>query len=408
MRSVAEIGAPYFWIGLWDPDRSDDQLLEACAAFLERQGARVNRIITEDGESAVQFSHYQALCPPDDDMLVEPGREDGGPGGLVQIVVPVDYFDEHPRLKPAKAWARMRGALERLLADVRPLLMVCPVELPVDELPDPPPEISELLFDVGWVDPNRLDDRRRRAFDEALRGGPRAEVAGGWWWSADANLDPSGRGVEDAHALSRAVYSAWTGDAAPEPAEDEGWPSDMPTGLPELWFWSTDRDEDQLAADVSTWAVSEGLPPESIKVGPNGEPGWFPVVSELDPAEDPKTGLERLRRAVVSVRSSWAALLPESGIAIPGLTPDIPSTGVLPNVWVSDAWLSDRRVRLEAVLDGAHREALAEGVLLVTDPALLPDGRFAGWCYDPAARWDRLVDAASVLAEAARASRARP
>ncbi len=36
------MGSPYFWIGLLDPDRSDDQLLEACAAFLERQGARVD------------------------------------------------------------------------------------------------------------------------------------------------------------------------------------------------------------------------------------------------------------------------------------------------------------------------------------------------------------------------------
>jgi hypothetical protein len=280
------------------------------------------------------------------------------------------------------------------------------VELSVDLVPDPPPQLSELLFNVGWVDPNRLDERQRRAFDQALQHGPRADVAGGWWWSGDASLDPLGRTAEDPPGLARAVYGAWTGRPAPAPAEEEGWPSDMPTGLPELWFWSAERDEEELAADVWEWAVSEGVPPESIGVGLNGEPGWFPVVVDLDPDADLTAGLDRLRRAVAAVRPSWAALLPESGIAVPGLTPDIPSTGVVPNVWVSAAWMPDEaRAHLDTVLDGAHREEITGGVLWVTDPELVPDGRFADWCYDPAAKWDRLVDAASILAITARASR---
>ncbi|MGH9039597.1 MAG: hypothetical protein ACRDZ3_05145 [Acidimicrobiia bacterium] len=400
------MGAPYLWIGVWDPDRTDDELSAACAASFERRGARVVPKITEDGRRVIRISHYEALCPPGDYLLVEPGREDAGPGGLVQIVVPIDYFEEPPRLKPAKAWARMRTALERLLTDVRPLLMVCPVELSVDLVPDPPEELSELLFNVGWVDPQRLDERQRRAFDEALLLGPRADVAGGWWWSGDPNLEAEGRTADDPRSLARAVYGAWTRRPAPGPDTREEWPDDLPTAQPELWFWAAERTDEALEADIARWGGDEGVPPERIGVGTNGEPGWFPVVVELDPDGGVTVGINLLRRAVASVRLSWGAFLPESGIAVPGLTPEIPSTGVLPNVWVSDGWLvGEARAEVEAALDGAHREELEGGVLLVTDPEVLPDGDFAGWCYDPAARGDRLVDAASILARTARASR---
>lgn len=185
-------------------------------------------------------------------------------------------------------------------------------------------------------------------------------------------------------------------------------PLDLPGALPELWFWAADRSDEQLIADVRSWATREGHPPDDVGVGPNGLPGWFPVVLELGEDVDAATGLVPLRRAVAAVHPSWAALLPESGIAVPGLAPDIPSTGVLPNVWVNDAWIDGQRERLLHVLEGAHREELAGGVLIMTDQDLVPDGRFADWCYDPAARWDRLVDAAAVLAAAARASRPGP
>jgi hypothetical protein len=117
-------------------------------------------------------------------------------------------------------------------------------------------------------------------------------------------------------------------------------------------------------------------------------------------------GLELLRRWIRILTPTWGALLPDSGIAVPGLTPEIPSTGVLHDFWINGTWTADDLGRrLLATLDGAHREDLVDGTLLVTDPALVPGEVLAGWCYDPEARWDRLVDAAALLAALARSSR---
>jgi hypothetical protein len=395
------------WVGLWEPDTTDAALLEACAASLERAGARVTRGTDDAGSPYALCRRYEALCPPDDELVLEPGRLSGGPGGLVALILPVDHFDQHPKLKPAKAWARMRRALERLLADVRPLLVACPIELSVEDLPAPPPEAAGLLFVTGWVAPDRLDSGRREAFERALRNGPRAEMAGGWWWSAHPDLDPAGRGAPDAEALSDAVYEAWTGQGAPpvSPAP-EALPAGGPWGAAELWFWDAGRDDDQLLADAVAAALTEGLDSASVDLGPNGAPGWFPVVISLDGHQSLSDGLELLRRWIGVLMPTWGALLPESGIAVPGLTPEIPSTGVLPNVWVNGAWTADDLGRrLLATLEGAHREDLAGGTLLVTDPMLVPGAELAEWCHDPEVRWDRLVDAAALLAALARSSR---
>ena len=127
---------------------------------------------------------------------------------------------------------------------------------------------------------------------------------------------------------------------------------------------------------------------------------------DLDGHDSLPDGLELLRRWVSVLRPTWGAFLPDSGIAVPGLTPEIPSTGVLPNVWVSGTWTADDLGRrLLAILDGAYREDFAGGTLLVTDPTLVPGAELAEWCHDPDARWDRLVDAAALLAALARSSR---
>ena len=399
---------PSLWVAVWDPDRDDEGLVDALATALERAGAKVRRA-RRDGEPLALFQRYQAFGPPGEELAIEPARPGGGPGGLVQFAVDVAFFEEHPKLKPAKAWGRFRDGLGRLLGEVRPLLAVCAVEFPVDELPDPPPETAEHLFRTGWVNPERLDEQRRRAFERALDGGPVSELAGGWWWSADPALDPAGLGAADERALTRALYQAWTerpllASLGEEPAAHSG-----PLAPCELWFWAADRDDEQLLADVRAWAEGEGHGAGTVGLGSNGAPGWFPVTLSFGDDAEPAAALAALRQAVARVQPSWGALLPESGIAVPGLTPDYPSTGVLPNVWVQRDWIGGERLeRLRTALDGAHAEELAGGVLLVTMPELLPEGQFAEWCRDPAARWDRLVDAAAILAEAARASRPAP
>ena len=399
------MGAPYMWVGLWEPDTTDAALLEACAASLERAGARITRDTDDAGSPYALCRRYEALCPPDDELVLEPGRPSGGPGGLVALILPVDHFDQHPKLKPPKAWARMRRALERLLNDVRPLLVACPVEFSVEDLPAPTPEVSAALFGTGWVAHDRLDGRQRDAFERALRGGPRSDMAGGWWWSAHPDLDPAGRGAPDAEALSDAIYGAWTGKTAPPPGPEPA-PYDGPWAAPELWFWDAQRDDDQLLADTAAVARGLGLDPEATDLGPNGEPGWFPVVVDITGDRSLPDCLELLRRCVTTLQPTWGAFLPDSGFVVPGLTPEIPSTGVLPNVWVNGAWTADDLGRrLLATLDGAYREDFAGGTLLVTDPTLVPGAEMAEWCHDLDARWNRLVDAAALLAALARSSR---
>lgn len=395
------MGAPYMWIGIWDPDADDLTLLEKCGDSLQRAGARVRTERGPGGGVSVGVSRYKALAEPGETVEITASRPDGGEGGLVEFVVSCDYFDSAGVSDPV-AWGRFREALARLIADVRPLIVVCPVECAVDELPDPPEDAAYDLFQTGWVDPTRLAPSQRSAFARALDGGPKAELAGGWWWSEYAPLDPGGRGSENSDTLSQALYEAWTGrgvGAREVPTAD----LDLPMALTEVWLWSSERDERELVRQAVAWATSVKVDVEGIAVGPNGEPGLFPVTVELEAGD--QRGIELVRRIAADLGPSWVAFMPESGLAVPGLTPEIPSTGVLFNFWVADAWIgADALGELDSILAGAHRETLAGGTLFVTDPSTLLDGRFADWCRDPAARWDRLVDAAAVLARRARAT----
>lgn len=396
------MGAPYMWIGIWDPDMDDATMLEKCGDSLRRAGARVRTERGASGGLSVEVSRYDAFAEPGEVVGITASRSVEGSGGLVEFVVSWEYFDTGGRVAAPLAWARFREALAQLIADVRPLIVVCPVECAVDELPDPPAEAAYDLFQTGWVDPTRLAPSQRSAFARVLEGGPRSELVGGWWWSDYAPLDPGGRGSDDSEALSQALYEAWTGRGV----VGRGVPTadlDLPLALTEVWLWSSERNERELLRETADWAASKNVDVEGIAVGPNGEPGFFPITVELEAGD--KRGIELVRRMASDLRASWVAFMPESGLAVPGLTPDIPSTGVLFNFWVADAWIGvDALGELDDILAGAHRETLADGTLFVTDPSTLPDGRFADWCRDPAARWDRLVDAAAVLARHAGAT----
>jgi hypothetical protein len=126
------------------------------------------------------------------------------------------------------------------------------------------------------------------------------------------------------------------------------------------------------------------------------------VIADLGRGEA-AAALDLLRATVAAVKPSWAAVQPAGGLAVPGMDPDLPMTGVLVNPWVSRSWAGEDGVaRLDRVLAGAHREEVADGVLWVTDPRLadLPDGSWA----DDDTRWERLVAAADLLGRIAHRS----
>jgi hypothetical protein len=407
------MAGPLLSLTLWDPERSDQDLLDACAQSLRDAGAMVLPIIGVDRPTRL-LRDYAPFCPPEEAVPVRAARPHPGPGGLVEVAVPYDYLDVLPRYrfpKPdadalrAEREAAFAAAVARLVGDVRPLLAVWPVEAPVERLALLDHADSDLLFGSGWVDPGRLDDAQAAALAEVL-GPARVELAGGWSWTG-------GRA-----ALSRAVWSALARRAElVAPPEEEEEPLPEPPPVPQLWFWAADRDDSRLLEDVRAWAAGQGLPADRVSVDDQGGPGWSPVVVDLvDEADEVgweelgpvvRRGLDLLRRAVAAVRPSWAALLPNSGFLVPGVNPDVPATGVLPNVWVSAGWMppADRQ-QLQRTLDGAHREEFAGGLLLVTTPLAADD--VAPWSSDKDAWWARLVDAAAVLGRTARATRTAP
>jgi hypothetical protein len=204
-------------------------------------------------------------------------------------------------------------------------------------------------------------------------------------------------------AVVAAAYEAWTGMAT-EPPDDAPLGFDPSTPIPQVWWWSQGEDPEAVRLRVDAAAsgdvVADGARPRAAYVDPSGEPGWQAVVVDLAPGAAAE-GLGLLRSTVGAVRPSWAALQPAGGLAVPGMDPDIPETGVLVNAWVSREWVGDQLSALEDVFAGAYREELADGVLWVTDSRIaeLPDA--AAWGDDDA-RWERLVAAADVLGGLAR------
>ena len=273
----------------------------------------------------------------------------------------------------------MLGALD-LVSGVRPLIATVAVEEPPDALPDPGWQAATGLLSAGWVDVERCSAVRRLRFERLAESGLAVPYGGGLAWGLTAVVRP-----EDAAraagigpwVAAAAAYEAWTGRAAdlepdlPPPSPDE----DPAAPVPQVWWWSQGEDPATVRSRVA------GLLPEPVeaRVDTSGDPGWQAVIADLERGEA-AAGLELLRSSVAGVRPSWAALQPAGGLAVPGMDPDLPMTGVLVNPWVSREWAGDALPRLDRALSGAHREELGDGVLWVTDPRLadVPDAVLVG------------------------------
>jgi len=183
--------------------------------------------------------------------------------------------------------------------------------------------------------------------------------------------------------VAAAAYEAWTGHVAEvaQPGAPPRPDDDPAAAIPQLWWWSQAEDPQDVHERVAA-ALPDGA--ESW-VDPSGEPGWQAVITNLGLGRAAE-GLRLLRDAVAAVRPSWAAVQPAGGLAVPGMDPSLPMTGVLANPWISRAWAGSELPELEAALAGTHREELAGGVLWVTDPRLadLPDDSWA----DDDVRWE--------------------
>lgn len=399
----------YIYLTLWDPQRSDEELLVAAWKWLERSGAR--GMPMDFGESPV-IRLWNA--PP----FLEPGsqtrlavEEGDHPGG--QVTLNVDEFwvchvaREHrqPRAEverlQADRYAAFYVAVDRMLEVVRPFLAAWPAEVPVDEMPTLDDDGSTVLTE-GWVDVDRLDSVRREALAGVL-GDALVPVGGGWRWTRVSD----GRAKQIGDVLAGRLPPRAVPEA--DGADDER--ADIPPFF-DLVFWAADRSDEQLLADVAAWAAAEGLSDDQVELSDQGDgPGWLPVRVDLFEFEELSwdrfddllaAGLDMLRRAAAAVRPSWIGLSPGPGFLVPGSFRD-EFTGYLGDVWVRRSWVGDELLsELDAVADGAYREEVADGVLLVTEPGWA--GVSIEWS-DPDERIDRLQEVIEVLARAARASR---
>jgi hypothetical protein len=386
------MSGPYLHVGLWDPDRDAAALREAGRTYLLIAGADVDAV-----GRRWAIGPGTALTADDRGAwLEELPREDGG---LVQLVLELGELE----FAPPEEWRNLLLAALDLVSGVRPLLATVALEEPPDALPDPDWVAASGLFSAGWVDVARCSNVRRLRFERLLESGLAVEYGGGLAWGLTAVLRP-----EDAPRVAgiapwlaaAAAYEAWTGVAAdpqpdlppPDPDDDPGAP------VPQVWWWSQGEDPDAVRS-----RVADVLPePVEARVDASGDPGWQAVIADLERGEA-ATGLDLLRASVDAVRPSWAALQPSGGLAVPGMDPELPMTGVLVNPWVSREWVGDELPELDRVFSGAHREEFGDGVLWVTDPRLadVPD---TSWGDDDV-RWDRLVAAAEILGQVARRER---
>lgn len=399
------MGGPGTWVGLWEPNGDDESLVRACAGSLARAGASVEYTWRGDDFIALCRGARGWALDRTEEILVEPARSVPGAGGLVQLVADTYLFYETPGIKPAAAWAKFRDAVVRLAAEVRPLIASCIEEFPVDDLADPPDDVAEFLFLTCWVDPTRLSAPRRQALDAASRE-LRTEAGDGWWWSIFEPMDFGRHEIpDDWRRVTKELWSAWTGKEPTTPAEED-LPIRAVPAPAQLRFWAADRDDEPLRGEVAGWAKDRELAGE-VEIQPWREPGWAPIQLSLEGVEEPDQ-LHLLRSAAAAVAPSWVAITAAYG-EVPGYDPDIPAMGRLENVWVRNDWIgADRQARLDEALRGAHREEHAGGMLYVTSPSLVPGEELAAWCYVDDERYDRQVEAAGILAEAAVASRKHP
>lgn len=389
--------APYLHVGLWDDRRDSGALLEEIRVHLLVEGADVP---AESSDTSLTVTGGTPLVGPDRTVTIESMAATRG--GLVQLVIGVGDLS----VRPVEDWRELMTAVSGVVTGVRPVLATVAVEEPPDALPDPSWAAASPLLGTGWVDVKRCTTVQRLRFADLVDLGIAAPHGDGLAWSDDAALSLTGRVSPAAPlAVAAAVFEAWTGiaAAAPDPATDVADPS-LP--IPQVWWWSQGEDPEavRLRVEAATGTAgspgSNGAATPKPYVDPSGDPGWQPVIADLPPGAA-GDGLELLRSTVEQVRPSWAALQPAGGLAVPGMDPEIPATGVLVNPWVSREWMAEDLVTLERIFEGAYREEFAGGVLWVTDcrVAQLPDA--AAWSDDDA-RWERLVAAADVLGGTAR------
>ena len=386
--------APYLHLGLYDPGRDGAALREAARVHLMLAGAEV-----DNSGAAWEVRSGTPLAAAGRRAWLE--VLPAGDAGLVDVVVELGDLVLEP---PGARHDLMLAALD-LVAGVRPLLATLAEEEPPDGLPDPGwPEASNLLV-AGWVDQAQAGAARRIRFERLAEAGVAVPYADGLAWGLDDVVrpgEPSRTAPVPPWVVAAGAYEAWTGREAdvPQPEPPPRPEDDPATPVPQLWWWS--QDEDPAAVRDRVAAVLPGDVPSWVD--PAAGPGWQAVITHLGRGRA-AAGLDLLREGVAAVRPSWAAVQPAGGLAVPGMDPDLPTTGVLANPWVSRGWAGADLPDLETALTGAHREEVGDGVLWVTDPRLaqLPD---ASWADDDV-RWDRLVAVAAILSRIAhRAGRA--
>jgi hypothetical protein len=400
-------------VGLTDPDRSGEELLEACLRSLSDSGAEAERTSRPyTGGPMLRLGTYPALNPRGGSVEVRVGHDlEGELRSLIHFWVPID--PERDGDGPSGVWHRFREAAVRLAGDVRPLVAVWGDKAVTSELDFSPDMFAAHMYWEGWVDPARFDAARRAQLDAALSGGPRGEWAGGWRWSpAKLEDDPSEITPGEARAArarSEAVWEAITGRPRSELDEWHEQARSRHAGSlrPRLMVWAADRDDEQLLGDVRDWAAANGFEPDLVDLRSDvgGPPGWLPAQVRLGRDDGGQVWLDALRSAVAQIKPSWGALKLGNDVGIPGMDPNHPTIGRLENVWVRDDWIGDRLGDLNRYLDGSYRETWSGGRLFVTGPDLVPGGRLAEWCSDRDTLQNHLSKAAAVLGLAARASR---
>jgi hypothetical protein len=386
------------YVGFWDGATSSVEVLDRVCAHLERVGASVMRT-NPWGASVRNFGPFVDDGETAGIHIIDPDRTSDG---LIQLVTSIDEINDSPRAR----WRPFLQQILDLVQEVSPALAVVTVDWPVDELPNPDWDAAKMMLDTGWVNPNKLNSTQRVAFDNLVRRGLASRIGQGIWWSTWDDLNPAEEPMVHPRRLFLAdVYRAWTGRQSPEELD---W--DEPDRLTaeemaprQLWFWSADIPAERLCSRVQDAVSPFDLTARVADYGLSDP--WPIVVAQFEPTgRSVEKLLDDLRAVLGEIGPSWAGVQPQSGVVMPGPDWIEPATSVVTHPWVSNSWIGKDRPRLEATLAGCHREIVADGVLWVTDPDLMPDSRFAETWYDSRERFERLSAAADILGQAARRS----
>lgn len=382
------------YIGMWDPRISGEDLLAAVCDELGQQGARVDR-----GSNAALIYEYEPPLPPSTGegarLLMMQPRD--AVGGLVQLSFSLAEIDEE------YDWREFNGWTAALIDHIRPALLTVATEWSAESLPNPNWSEAVSLFLSGWVNLQVCTETQRARFQQVADDGLAYPLSVGIRWPTERRDDLPWSEVE-IHDIAARTYHAWTGEEAPQLETSS--PADVTAedlASRQLWFWSCNVSAGDLVNDVNRGIGPRGL---SAYVWDYGQlPPWPFVIAEYLPQGRSVADLiDDLREVVAEIAPSWAGVQPKSGFLMPGPDTDYPGMSIVTHPWVSRSWIGSDLERLDAALAGCHREEIGGGILWVTDPDLVPDGRFADVWYDHHERFERLSQAAEILGQAARRS----